>query len=299
MREKSNYMTDYFMEHIWAGYACTLRLKRTQANYFTAVCNLCDYAKTDFMDITGEQALSYFEARRRAIPQPAVKTMHTWLSCYRTLGRYIMANKTRISGAKDYHSPFDAIFLDNYSDDIDTKNLPTCDQLKKIMETAAMQQDGGQMYLILLFATKCAMTAGEILSLTPQKIQLDAAGRGFIAFRDKKRQNERIVKVPDVIMDFLNEHADIYSMRKTLFLNARGGALSDRSMQNYVRRVMEIAEMPKPYTLQDLRNLSIAKMLFYGASEEETAAYVGIMPGWMYRYSRILPELENAPCDLL
>lgn len=297
MREKSIYMTELFMKCVWEEYAKTLKLKKTRSNYFYNICSLCDFAKADFPQIDEEMALAYFDMCRHADSRPTNKTMHTWLSCYRSIGRYIMGHCRNLPQMSEYKSPFETIYLTDYSDDIQASELPSEAELEKIMETAAGWSDNGQMYLILLFATKCAMTPGEIRSLTPEKIKVDAAGRGFVVFKDKKRIHDRIVKVPSVIMDYLCDHEDIFEQRETLFLNEKGKPLSERSLQNYIRKLMENAGMDKMYTLQDIRNLSIAKMLFYGATEEETAEYVGIEQRWMYRYSRILPELDCAPCD--
>lgn len=299
MSERSSYLTDDFISRIWAGYAVTLKSKRTKANYLSYLCCICNFAKSSFSDITEEMARAYFSERWNAVPRPSTKTMHTWLSCYRSIGRYMMENRNLLPELQDYVSPFETFYLDGYSDDINVDDLPTNAELERILETARLQNDEGQMYLMLLFAAKCAMTAGEIRSLKPAHIQCDAADRGFVVFKDKKRIHNRIVKIPDIIMQYLSEHADTFSGRESLFLNTKGTPLSERSMQKYVRDLMEKADVRKPYTLQDLRNLSIAKMLYYGASEAETAEYVGIEQGWMYRYSRILSELDRAPCDLL
>lgn len=296
MQERSTYLSEFFMDTVWVGYERTLKRKKTRDNYFTAVCSLCEYAKKEFTDISVAQAVAYFHMRQTAEPEPAKKTMHTWLSAYRGLGRYIEDNCKDIPEYKSYRSPFEKIYLDEYTDNIHAANLPTEKELEQIVQTAKDMDDDGQMYLIMLLATKCAMTAGEIRSLTPQRIQQDAAGRGFVVFRENQGET-RIVKLPNVIMEYLRENQDTYKDRETLFLNKSGTPLSERSLQIYVKKLVERAGIQHPVTLQDIRNLTIAKMLLHGATEEETAAYVGIETRWMYRYSKILPELDFAPCD--
>lgn len=296
MREPSTYLSEFFMDKVWIGYEQTLKRKKTRDNYFLAVCSLCEYANAEFTQVSAAQAAAYFRMRRSGNPKPTEKTMHSWLSAYRGLGRYIQEYCQNIPEYESYRSPFEKIYLDEYTDNIHAADLPTEKELERIIQAAKDMDDNGQMYLIMLLATKCAMTAGEIRSLTPQRIQQDAEGRGFVVFKEKNGTN-RIVKLPDVIMDFLKENQETYMHREALFLNKSGTRLSERSLQIYAKKLVERAGIQHPVTLQSIRNLTIAKMLYHGATEEETAAYIGIEPGWMYRYSRILPELDFAPCD--
>lgn len=296
MQERNTYLSEYFIDTVWLGYERTLKRKKTRDNYFTAVCSLCDFAKQDFTEITAAQAAAYFQMRKSKEPRPTEKTMHTWLSAYRGLGRYIEDYCKNIPAYETYRSPFERLYLDEYTDQIHASELPTEKELDQILQTAKNMDDGGQMYLIMLLATKCAMTAGEIRSLTPQKIQQDAGGRVFVVFKEKHGSN-RIVKLPDTVKNYLVLNQETFKNREALFLNKNGTPLSERSLQIYVKKLVEHAGIAHPVTLQDIRNLTIAKMLACGATEEETATYVGIEQRWMYRYSMLLPELDFAPCD--
>jgi site-specific recombinase XerD len=296
MREQSVYLSEKFMDDIWPAFERTLK-KKTRSNYFSSICMLCDYCRSDFVAIKHEQAAEYLEYTKSGLHRLSAKTRHARLSTFRSLAYFIEKNFWQDETLRSYRSPFDGIFLDAYSDDIETEKLPSETELERIMEMA--ESSDSQMYLILLFATKCALTSGELCSLTPKKIRMDAAAHGFITFYDKSGKNERIVKVPNQIMEYLQDHAEQYMNREYLFVNSRGTQMSTRTLQQRVSVLMEEAGMERSYTIQDLRNLSIAKMLYAGAEEGETAAYVGIAPGWIYRYSRIVPELRHAPCDLL
>lgn len=67
------------------------------------------------------------------------------------------------------------------------------------------------------------------------------------------------------------------------------------ALYDMIRDAMQNAGLS--YTMQDIRNASIAHMLHGMADPNDVAAYVGISERWLFRYRDVLNTLDKAPCD--
>ncbi|SFO68808.1 hypothetical protein SAMN04489757_17110 [Anaerocolumna aminovalerica] len=98
-------------------------------------------------------------------------------------------------------------------------------------------------------------------------------------------------------MSLLVRYVNHTGEREYLFYNKKNSVLRVRSLETLLKNALLKAEIDKPYTLQDIRNASIAYMIHSCAKSNEIADYAGVSDRWIYRYDKIIDELNYAPCD--
>ncbi len=108
----------------------------------------------------------------------------------------------------------------------------------------------------------------------------------------------RYVKLPDDIVELINQYAKQRTdSQPYFFLNKKGKAVSARALQNRLREACLECKV-KPFTYNDLRNLSQAVMIKGGAPLGKLAEYVNVKNlNWFFRYNRVVEELKDAAVD--
>ena len=106
----------------------------------------------------------------------------------------------------------------------------------------------------------------------------------------------RIVKVPDDVKILVLSYCENHGYHSgPVFFNKRGKPMQYHALYDMIRDAMQNAGLS--YTMQDIRNASIAHMLHGMADPNDVAAYVGISERWLFRYRDVLNTLDKAPCD--
>ena len=255
---------------------------------------LCDYCKADFLAITAEGAQEFFtklytgESSKsgKKLSVASVKIHHARI---RSLSAYIQTEQDKFG--IEYTSPF--LFLDVKEPalQIGEGDVLTSSEIDRLLAAAK----DIQMYLILALTITCGLSVKEIVLLKPQQLRLDESNRLSICF-SKANGDIRYVKVPESLQEVLLLHANCRVGAETVFYNKQNKPYSNRVLEIHIKKVMKDAGL-SGWTLRDLRNTASFYMLSGGASKAATALQLGISERWMYRYGRVVPELDTQASD--
>lgn len=296
MREPSIYMSDWFVNTLWPDFRTTLRKTKTQVDYFTVACQICDYLKKDFLDIAPSDAQYYFDhLAEKTEGRHTIRTLHSKLTSLRSIGFYIVENKERYGLDASYQSAFNSVSLPDYATYLSADDILTPAEMDQML--ALGKKHGEQMFLILILMLRCSLTISEVCGLGKGQVGLDAAGRCFLSLR--KQSASRYILVPDDVVPYLTSAVErAHHPSGRLFLNEWNRPITARNLQKYYADMVSDTSLGGRFSLKDLRNASIAYMLAGGAKREDVAAYADVQAQWMYRYDKVLPELDAAPCQL-
>lgn len=289
------YVSDRFRA-IWPQFEETLKRNKTRDSYMYYVNGICNFCKCDFLDIDRKCACSYFSSLSHAKKKYSTKYLHSLLSGYRSIASYIISHKDTL-GLEDYVNPFVDISLSDYTDQVHASDIPTIQQMKKILSTA--KSTDPQLYLIFAFSFYCGLSISEILSITPDNIVIDQNDNVGICISKPSGDKKRYVKVPSLLLPDLEAFCNNLGTRSFLFANKNGRPLQTRTLQLSINRFMKTLCFSRIYTMQQIRNASVAYMRAAGAPLEDVASYTGISERWMHRYDGVIEELTFAPCDFI
>lgn len=280
---------------IWDAFtAQKLKNKRTSYEYMLMINSICSYLSCDFLEITIEGAKYFFlnmvNKSNQSEKKLSVKTLNGRYSCLRSIGNFIAEHRD-IFELPDYINVFLYVDIAHYSEMLNPSSVPSLEELDRLL-TSVKGDD--MLYLIFCLVIRCGFSAGEICSLAAEHIQIDGADRAFVLITHGKVTRQ--VKIPPDVFPVLSSYANERGIVSgPLFHNLKGGPLTYKTLNSYVKSAVKAAGLS--FTLQDMRNASIAHMLVGGASFQDTASYVGISERWMYRYKDVLESLDTAPCD--
>ncbi|MSS64003.1 tyrosine-type recombinase/integrase [Velocimicrobium porci] len=283
----------WFIEHIWFEFEQRLKKEDTKKNYFSAIRTICEYLNCDFTEITLTDAKAYFDLISYGKQSLSKRTIQTKLAMLRSVGTFIYQNKKRF-GCPDYVNVYTKIKSPDYDNYLHIEEIPTLEELDFILEEA---KDNPMLFLMILLVLRCSLTSDEICRLTPNDICID--GRNIMFLVLEQNGKRRYVKIPDDVKKYLLSYLEQFGCNPFLFQNQRGGQLKVRTLQNMVRELIDKAGINRKFNLQDIRNASITYMLHGGAPVEQVAEHAGISERWMYRYNKIIEELDFSPVDYM
>lgn len=292
----SIYCSDLFKNKIFPSFQCRLKTAATASHYTASVNMLCDYLKKDFLDIDKEEAQLFFnllcsgEASKSGRPL-SPKSVNIHYARIRALSVFVQENH-ELYGI-DYVSPF--LFLTIYepAPDITQEQILTSEEIDNLLKAAKDLQ----MYLILSLVLTCGLSVKEITGLKPHQLVLDVENRLSISFLQAAGSKYRYIKVPESLKEPLLLHADsVRAYSSTVFSNSRGTPFSERTLELRVKKVMEDAGL-SGWTMRDLRNTAAFYMLSGGASLSQTATQLGICERWMYRFNKVVEEMDVQASD--
>lgn len=296
--ELNSYLSDQFKNKIFPAFALKqLKKSSTVESYVWAVNSVCAYCKKDFMALEKSELQDYFNLLLNGKIKTGTgrtysyKSVYTQFSSLRALSSYIQLNAELFDVA--YSSPFVSVDLKEPSADITAEQILSADNIDTLLQAAGSDT---QMYLILSLVLVCGFSTSELISIKPNQLVLDKDGRLSVSF--VKRNNElRYVKVPDSLKDKLLLHAEpAVRDNREIFLNKQGKAYTRRVLDYTVRAFLDKAGLPG-WTLSDLRNTASFYMLSGGASLSQTAEQLGISERWMYRYNKVVEEMNVQASD--
>lgn len=293
MREPSTYFSSTFYPQIWQDFSRSLKSKGAKSDYFMLCCDICDFAKKDFLVLTDDDAQSYFDflLSRQISGKLSLDTINVKFYRLHSLSRFISLNQEKYKIT--YLNPFSYVTIPQISKYIDISHVPTIAQMDQILTQAKADE---RLFFIVSLIIRCGFTVGEICSMRSDSFIQDAAGN--YAVRITYRNKTRFVKLPLDMISLLNDYTASTAIDNSyLFYNNRGNPLRPRDLERlYAATIVFDDTLPK-FTLSDLRNGAAAYMLQSGASGKMVADYIGIHPGWIHRYDKVLKELQVSAID--
>lgn len=293
MREQSLYISTYFMEKVWNKFSYSLKRERTRNDYFSTICDICDYLSCDFINITPNGAQSFFD-KLSGEHKLTIKTINTKLSYLRSLSSYMYDIRQELD-KDDYLTPFISVNITGYSTYLDPGQVPSKASIDTLLHTC---KDDSTMFLIISLVVRCSLTATQICSILTNKITIDGNNTCSILFPGNSSLKDKRICVPADVATILYEYMNEHGQTEWLFNNKSGKRLRLRTLQSMMAKVAEDAGL-SGITLQDLRNSSIALMLHGGAPAAKVSAYSNIAPRWIYRFDRVIEEIKDEPCDYM
>jgi integrase len=190
-------------------------------------------------------------------------------------------------------------------DSLDTSGKVTAEQVPTVAEALAIVAGAPLTYRAgVALGIGCGLRVGEVLGLTPSRIDL-AAGtitvdrqyqRGRLD-SPKTWRGVRTIEPPDMVLTELRR-----AMRPgmppelPLFTGARGGTLRrDDFYERAWRPALVAAGLdPRRYKFHSARHFAVSNMLAHGVTPVEVAAYVGDAPETILStYSHFLRESKS------
>lgn len=289
--EPCAYLSKQFLD-IWELFRIHhLKNKKTAYEYMIVINSICSTLCCDFLAIDADGARRFFnELAVRSKTEKkklSVKSINNRYSVLRSVASFIVDNKERFH-LDDYSNVFLEVDIEHYSEMVDPCAIPTLEQLDILLESV---KSDPMLYCIFCLVIRCGFSASDICMLRSDHIFCDDSGRA-VAIIPHGKKNRSIVIPPDVL-NLLKK----YSVEDTdyLFRNRRNNPLTYKTLSLYVREAVRAAGFS--FTLQDMRNASIAYMLLGGANYNAAASYYGISERWMYRYKNVIDTLEIPPCE--
>lgn len=287
----SSYCSELFKDKIFPAFCLKLKTADAANTYMLSVNMICDYLKKDYLDITAGEAQKFFDALASGdgtkSGRPLAKTtIMTRFSCIRSISSFILTNQ-ELFGI-EYTSPFLYLNVQEPAPSVVPDQVLTSEQIDNLLKCTK----DNQMYLMISLVLTCGLAVKELITMKQSQLVLDEKDRLCIAFAKNNGTDYRYVKVPDSLKEPLLLHAD--SMRPftdLVFTNKQGRPYSMRVLQLHVKELMNEAGM-SGWTLQDLRQTASFYMLSGGASLSQTATQLGISERWMYRFNRVVEEMD-------
>lgn len=287
----SDYCSELFKNKIFPAFCLKLKTADAASTYMLSVNMICDYLKKDYLDIAAAEAQDFFDALASGegtkSGRPIAKnTIMMRFSCIRSISSFILANQDLFG--IEYTSPFLYLNVTEPAQAISPDQVLTSEQIDNLLKCAK----DNQMYLMISLVLTCGLAVKELITLKQSQLVLDEKNRLSISFLKDNGTDYRYIKVPESLKEPLLLHAD--SMRPfsdLVFTNKYGKPYSMRVIQLHVKELMEEAGM-SGWTLQDLRKTASFYMLSGGASLSQTATQLGISERWMYRFNRVVEEMD-------
>ena len=298
MVELNSFVSDQFKNKIFPTFALKqLKKSATVESYICSVNAICSHCKKDFLDLEKSEIQEYFNLLQTGKLKTntgrnfSYKTVYMRFSSLRALSSYIQLNAELFE--LTYSSPFFSVELKEPSVDISKEQVLSSDNIDVLLRTAGSDP---QMYLILSMVLLCGFSTSELISMKASQLVLDGEGRLSVSF--VKRNNDlRYVKIPESIKERLLLHAEpAVEENREIFLNKQGKVFTKRVLDYTVRSVLEKAGL-SGWTLSDLRTTASFYMLSGGASRALVAEQLGISERWMYRYNKVVEEMNVQASD--
>lgn len=297
MREPSIYFSKLFYETIWPAFSMTLKNRKTKNDYFTLICNVCDYCKKDFLELSENDGNSFFhyleEKNKKGELRKSTISIH--LSKFNSLSNFIVGTGANY-GISSFTNPFISVRGVEYDALLTKEHVP---DMKEMDEILSMCKSDLQLYVAVALIVRCALSSSELCNIRRDKIIQDANGNTGILLNEHHK--DRIIKIPSDIVTLIGQVIETYSsLDGTLFVNTRGKALSVRGLQRLYNKYVSFPDDKYFYTMSDIRNGAIAYYLsFDNINRNSVAEYASLSTGWLIRYNDVIPDLDSAPVDLV
>ncbi|MBL7900568.1 MAG: tyrosine-type recombinase/integrase [Bacteroidia bacterium] len=137
-------------------------------------------------------------------------------------------------------------------------NVLSKEEVKAILE--ALNNSKHRCMLSLIYS--CGLRCGELLNLKPNDLDTN---RGLVIVRMGKGRKDRIVPLSPKIHELLKSYSSVYPSVDYLFEGQKAGEKYDeRSLQQVLKKAVNIAGISKPVTLHWLRHSYATHLLESG-----------------------------------
>lgn len=289
----SPYLSKQFIGILQKYYMDKIKKERTGQQYVYVFNAVCNFAKCDFLDISKEQIKGYFS---EIDPNATIKSTNYDLSVLRAVSRYMDENSSEFGIEPRFLELFSAIDVMFPDLQFRIEDMPDLESINYVLEF--FKKEGDMVgFLSCSMVLRTTLTTNELVSLRRDMLLQDANGNYGIRLKVTEHAY-RYVKLPDDIVELINQYAKQRTdSQPYFFLNKKGKAVSARALQNRLREACLECKV-KPFTYNDLRNLSQAVMIKGGAPLGKLAEYVNVKNlNWFFRYNRVVEELKDAAVD--
>lgn len=300
MARTSMYLSDKFQQY-FARYATTLRNERTEAEYRGAVSLLCDYIKKDFLDITEQDADTYFHYLTKRVIEGSLKktTLNGRLYILKQVASYI----SEAFPEANYSNPFLLVKSERgIKKDINPSAIPSMAEIDLFLSHV----DSPMYYLIFCMAFRMALSATDIISLKLSIVQkFDDNYCLHYPPKDRFTPDHVLVLPKDIEALLLNyiSNMSYVDEKGHLFYNERLNPLTLRNLDAYFERTLKASGIEKKYTLKDLRSRSILDMvnasIKSGENISSVGAYAGIKDLRLNTYVSASTIVGDCPANLV
>ncbi|MBN8577757.1 MAG: site-specific integrase [Cytophagales bacterium] len=136
-------------------------------------------------------------------------------------------------------------------------NVLSKDEVKLILEVSHNLKHRS----LLAVTYGCGLRRSEVLNLTPNDI---SSARGVVLIRQAKGKKDRIVPLPNKLLEMLREYYVAYKPKKWLFEGVNGAQYDERSLASVLKKAVAKAGITKPVSLHWLRHSYATHLLENG-----------------------------------
>ena len=266
-----------------------LKKDTSRYDYFLNVSGLCAMSGKDFLTLDINDIKIYFkDAAKSMTPSSLRSRLNSFKSIARACDESTKGN---------LYDRFAMIKLEEFDELIDPKSLPSYEEIDKVLSHLKLTDDMTTFVAISL-ALRMSLTTDEVCSLTRGQFYRDGKGNYGLYFKSPVFGGaKRHMLVPDDIADMIGvltaKRKDVTD-ESFLLVNKRSGQLNKRTLQQTLKDAC-IASGVAPFTINQLRTLSIAQMFAGGAKAEDVANHNGSLDRWFFRLERVIKDIDKDP----
>lgn len=262
-------------------YFKNIKKEKTKNDYISVLNEIMIDCEKDFFSIKEPDAVSFLHHLEERAMKEQIKwsTLNNKLAKLHAIANFFAMHP--LLAPEDYQNPF---FNPHQTNPLLEKNhvlslleIDTC-----LKEASASEE----LFLAIALAFRMGLTSSMIVSLKTEHFFMDKAEFAGVKIRG------HIKKVPADILNLIDLHIKKTHIDGYLLQKENGKPFSERELQVLFKSYISL-----PFTLQDIRNTSIAYMKKGGASSGEIADYMNITMPWLYRYDKIVDSLTFAAVD--
>lgn len=272
--------------------------KRTKEEYRNTVILLCEkLLMKDFLDITEVDAEQLFVKMQEKIynNELTYKTVCYRLTVYNAFAKFIMRTYPEL----EFYNPFAKIERPVIIDRVSPAKTPSIEELDKIISVA---KEKPMYYLIIALATRCGLSATNIIRLTKTNIYIEKDKMGLYIPHPENENKTISILLPEDVKDIFKRYLSTLKFedeQKHLFYNKHGRALSLKNLSDNIGEIVKAADLEFHYTLKDMRSRAILDLVESGADEETVQQYMGLGPMRTRQFFEAKGMAAGCPVDLV
>lgn len=277
LREESLFISEKTMT-IWNDFSKRFRNSNSINVYFGDINEFLDYCRKDFIEITQIDADKHYEYLQSKVKRKELRltTVKKKIKELHKFSDFIVENRETYKIRKEFDNFFYRYAVQYFSDE-ELQNVPTLEEIDKIMEAA---KDNIMLYTILAMVERMGLKSTDICRLKLEDIVSDPNGVYAIVNREKEKQ---IYYIPEDVVQILELYLEQRKNVDYLFYNKWGKPLNVQYLHTKTKELTKKAKVPR-YSLKDLRKVCGVVLFAYGARPEQVAKQMGITSIHIRRY---------------
>lgn len=266
----------------------------TKIEYLENISFLCNFAKTDFLQLTFPLIQSYFSSLSSSVK---LGTRKNRMRMYLAVARYVDEN-ARI--ASSLASAFQLVALEQEELDMEYK-LDDLPDLQNVDRVLSYFNDTGDMvmFISVALALFCCQPTSVIINLKKEMFFQDLTGNYGIRIPISSL-NDRFVKIPEDLALIIAQYTRARSGTSPyLLLNSFSKPIKAHTLQLRLSNACKECGVPT-FTMNKLRVLGTTLMIKGGAPLDKVAEHINVKKkDWFFRYGRIVKELNDSAVDYI